>query len=112
MHPARRRDGRRSSRSGTTFQAVAKPLAAMHEAGIVHRDVKPSNIFLAKDDDGKERVKLLDFGIAAYQQPVERGQSAITFTDAMIGTPRYMAPEQVLASKDVDARAGRGGRSA
>ncbi len=84
---------------------VAKPLAAMHEAGIVHRDVKPSNIFLAKDADGKERVKLLDFGIAAYQQPVARGESAITFTDAMIGTPRYMAPEQVHTSKDVDARA-------
>jgi serine/threonine protein kinase len=89
---------------GTMLQ-VAKPLAAMHEAGIVHRDVKPSNIFLARDAEGNERVKLLDFGIAAFQQPVARGESAITFTDAMIGTPRYMAPEQVHTSKDVDARA-------
>jgi serine/threonine-protein kinase len=89
---------------GYVLQA-AKPLAAMHDAGIVHRDVKPSNIFLARDAEGNERVKLLDFGVAALQQPVARGESAITFTDALVGTPRYMAPEQVLASKDVDARA-------
>ena len=89
---------------GYVLQA-AKPLAAMHDAGIVHRDVKPSNIFLARHAEGNERVKLLDFGVAAFQQPVARGESAITFTDTMIGTPRYMAPEQVLTSKDVDARA-------
>jgi serine/threonine-protein kinase len=88
---------------GYVLQAT-KPLAQMHDEGIVHRDVKPSNVFLARDAEGKERVKLLDFGVAAFQQPVER-ESAITFTDAMIGTPRYMAPEQVRASKQVDARA-------
>lgn len=89
---------------GYVLQA-AKPLAAMHDAGIVHRDVKPSNIFLARDTEGNERVKLLDFGVAALQQPLTRGErtSAITFTDAMVGTPRYMAPEQVHASKDVEA---------
>jgi serine/threonine-protein kinase len=88
---------------GYVLQA-AKPLAQMHDAGIVHRDVKPSNVFLARDGEGKERLKLLDFGIAAFQQPV-RGESSITLTDAIVGTPRYMAPEQVRASKDVDARA-------
>ncbi|MGO8993700.1 MAG: serine/threonine-protein kinase, partial [Polyangiaceae bacterium] len=84
---------------------AAKPLAQMHDAGIVHRDVKPSNIFLARDADGNERLKLLDFGVAAFQQPLARGESSITLTDAIIGTPRYMAPEQVRASKEVDARA-------
>jgi eukaryotic-like serine/threonine-protein kinase len=84
---------------------AAKPLAQMHDAGIVHRDVKPSNVFLARDTEGKERIKLLDFGVAAFQQPLERGDSSITLTDAIVGTPRYMAPEQVRASKDVDSRA-------
>ncbi len=84
---------------------AAKPLAEMHDAGIVHRDVKPSNLFLARDKDGKERIKLLDFGVAAFQQPVARGDSSITLTEAVVGTPRYIAPEQVVAAKNVDARA-------
>jgi serine/threonine-protein kinase len=84
---------------------ATRPLAQMHDAGIVHRDVKPSNVFLARDAEGKERIKLLDFGVAAFQQPLARGESSITLTDAIVGTPRYMAPEQVRASKQVDARA-------
>jgi serine/threonine protein kinase len=88
---------------GYMIQA-ARPLAQMHDEGIVHRDVKPSNVFLARDADGRERIKLLDFGVAAFQQPV-RGESSITLTDAIVGTPRYMAPEQVRASKEIDARA-------
>ncbi len=89
---------------GYVIQA-AKPLAQMHDLGIVHRDVKPSNVFLARDAEGRSRIKLLDFGVAAFQQPVARGDSSITLTDAIVGTPRYMAPEQVRASKNVDARA-------
>jgi serine/threonine-protein kinase len=84
---------------------AAKPLAEMHDEGIVHRDVKPSNLFLARDADGKERIKLLDFGVAAFQQPVARSDSSITFSAAVLGTPRYMAPEQVLEASRVDARA-------
>jgi eukaryotic-like serine/threonine-protein kinase len=89
---------------GYLIQAT-EPLAQMHDAGIVHRDVKPSNVFLARDAEGRERIKLLDFGVAAFQQPLGRGDSSITLTDAIVGTPRYMAPEQVRASKEVDARA-------
>jgi eukaryotic-like serine/threonine-protein kinase len=89
---------------GYLIQA-ASPLAQMHDEGIVHRDVKPSNVFLARDAEGRERIKLLDFGVAAFQQPLARGESSITLTDAIVGTPRYMAPEQVRASKEVDARA-------
>jgi serine/threonine-protein kinase len=84
---------------------AAKALGEMHDAGIVHRDVKPSNLFLALDADGKNRIKLLDFGVAAFQQPVARHDSSITLSEAIIGTPRYMAPEQVQSSKRVDARA-------
>jgi serine/threonine protein kinase len=87
---------------GYILQA-AKPLAELHDAGIVHRDVKPSNLFIARTDDGKERVKLLDFGVAAFQQPVAR-ESALTLSEAIVGTPRYMAPEQVVASSRVDPR--------
>jgi serine/threonine-protein kinase len=84
---------------------AAKPLGEMHDEAIVHRDVKPSNLFLARDADGKERIKLLDFGVAAFQQPVARADSSLTLSEVVVGTPRYMAPEQVQASKRVDARA-------
>jgi serine/threonine-protein kinase len=79
------------------------PLALLHEGGVVHRDVKPSNLFLASDSEGKERVKLLDFGVAAFRRSVS--ESSFTVGRALIGTPRYMAPEQVRASEQVDARA-------
>lgn len=84
---------------------AAKPLAQMHDAGIVHRDVKPSNLFLERDADDKERIKLLDFGVAAFKQPVARADSALTWSEMIVGTPRYMAPEQIASSRQVDARA-------
>jgi serine/threonine-protein kinase len=83
---------------------AAKPLGEMHDTGIVHRDVKPSNLFLARDADGRERIKLLDFGVAAFQQPIARSESSITLSEVIVGTPRYMAPEQVRSSKHIDAR--------
>ncbi len=82
---------------------AANALALLHEGGVVHRDVKPSNLFLARDSEGKERVKLLDFGVAAFRRSVS--ESSITAGKAMIGTPRYMAPEQVRPTGAVDARA-------
>jgi serine/threonine-protein kinase len=84
---------------------AAKPLAQLHDEGIVHRDVKPSNLFLERDADGKERIKLLDFGVAAFQAPVARPDSSLTWSEMIVGTPRYMAPEQIVSSKQVDARA-------
>jgi serine/threonine protein kinase len=82
---------------------AATPLALLHEGGVVHRDVKPSNLFLACDSEGKERVKLLDFGVAAFRRSVS--ETSFAAGRALIGTPRYMAPEQVRASEQIDARA-------
>jgi eukaryotic-like serine/threonine-protein kinase len=99
------RDGPLPIREAVEFiQQAAHALGEMHDAGIIHRDVKPSNLFLEKGADGAHKVKLLDFGVAALRQPVSR-DSGITFSEAFIGTPRYMAPEQVRSSKSVDARA-------
>ena len=84
---------------------AATPLAVLHESGIIHRDVKPSNLFLARDSDRKERIKLLDFGVAAFRSPIAEHEISLTLNRAMIGTPRYMAPEQVRSSGLVDARA-------
>jgi len=74
--------------------ALLGSLAEAHEAGIVHRDVKPANIFLCPE--GGERVKLLDFGVAK----VLANASTHTPEGVVVGTPSYMAPEQI-AAKDV-----------
>ncbi len=101
-----RRAGRLPPEEAVDYVAqAAKALGEMHDAGFVHRDVKPSNLFLALDADGRSRIKLLDFGVAAFQQPVARHDSSITLSEAIVGTPRYMAPEQVQSSKRIDARA-------
>jgi serine/threonine protein kinase len=82
-------------------------LAAAHAKGIVHRDLKPSNLFLERRSDGKRRVKLLDFGISKVlegeaDEALKAG--ATTSAGQMLGTPRYMSPEQVASAKNVDAR--------
>lgn len=81
---------------------LARALDRAHERGIVHRDIKPGNIFLCDGGRGDVFVKLLDFGIAKGVD-VPKVDSG-TKTGAMIGSPFYMSPEQILGSKTVDHR--------
>jgi serine/threonine protein kinase len=80
-------------------------LAAAHEWNIVHRDVKPANLFLCQDARGAIRVKLLDFGIAKAKAGPEQPAHALTQPGSLLGTPQYMAPEQLESPGAVDARA-------
>ncbi|HWO10543.1 MAG TPA: protein kinase [Polyangiaceae bacterium] len=80
---------------------VARALALAHDLGMVHRDLKPDNIFLVPNDD-EETAKVLDFGIAKWQREILL--DAPTSTGIAIGTPSYMSPEQIKDSKRVDHR--------
>jgi serine/threonine protein kinase len=85
---------------------VCSAVGCAHALGIVHRDLKPENIFLVKSPSGQP-VKVLDFGIAkltASDGDAAR-TGAITGTGAILGTPYYMAPEQLFGEKDIDHRA-------
>jgi serine/threonine-protein kinase len=82
---------------------ACEALAEAHTQGIVHRDVKPSNLFLAKQPDGSRIVKVLDFGISKLSSEAEA--PSLTRTDVAIGSPLYMAPEQMRSGRAVDARA-------
>ena len=72
---------------------VCRALAAAHERGVVHRDLKPGNIFLIQREDNPDFVKLLDFGIAKLVAPDESPAEALTRTGEVVGTTPYMAPE-------------------
>jgi eukaryotic-like serine/threonine-protein kinase len=86
------------------YQA-ASALHAAHAKGIVHRDLKPDNLFIVPDphDEGRERLKVLDFGIAKLQQH-SPGDSVKTRTGTLMGTPIYMSPEQCRGVRTVDHR--------
>jgi serine/threonine protein kinase len=87
------------TRSMQIARDVADALQAAHDLGIVHRDLKPDNIMLTQQD----RVKVVDFGIAKAMETAGPGQHGVTRTGFVVGTPRYMSPEQ-LAGTNVDAR--------
>jgi eukaryotic-like serine/threonine-protein kinase len=85
---------------------VLAGLGEAHAAGVVHRDVKPANLFLARRGDGAITVKILDFGIAKIRaDPLGLPYGAgLTTTGGILGSPLYMSPEQVQSSRDVDHR--------
>jgi serine/threonine protein kinase len=90
----------------TIARHVANALAVAHNEGIVHRDLKPANIFLLPDAESPAgvRTKVLDFGIAKLVRNRDE-KSVHTHSGAVIGTPRYMSPEQCKNAREVDGRA-------
>jgi len=87
---------------GYVLQAC-EAVAEAHSVGIVHRDLKPRNLFLTRRVDGAPLVKVLDFGIAK-RVSAESAGAALTGTLAIVGSPPYMSPEQMRASRDIDER--------
>lgn len=83
------------------LQACAA-IGRAHASGIVHRDLKPANLFLAEREGAPPILKVLDFGIAKAMG--SSGAPSLTASNAFLGSPRYMAPEQVQNARDVDAR--------
>ena len=85
---------------------ACEALAEAHNIGIVHRDLKPANLFLTHRADGSACVKVLDFGISKFKDATGNTPDlGMTKTHAVMGSPRYMSPEQMRSSRDVDARA-------
>jgi eukaryotic-like serine/threonine-protein kinase len=85
---------------------ACEALAEAHVRGIVHRDLKPANLFLSHKLDGEPIVKVLDFGISKISSTDEGALDSdnITVTSSLVGTPKYMSPEQIQDSRNVDSR--------
>jgi serine/threonine-protein kinase len=98
-----RRDGPMPfSRARLILMQVCDALIEAHEAGIIHRDLKPENLLISRSRDGRDVVKVLDFGLAKLRDTEETNQ--VTGRGSLVGTPYYMSPEQIRA-EDPDARA-------
>ena len=100
----------RHTRIETTLAAdyiiqACEGIAEAHARGIVHRDVKPENLFLAKGAGAIEQIKVLDFGISKAALGAADLELAAQHTTQIMGSPHYMSPEQLRSTRDVDARA-------
>src|SRR5262249_7298563 len=79
-------------------------IAEAHELGIIHRDLKPANLFLARRRDGRSIIKVLDFGISKLED-ASISEADSTKPGTMLGSPRFMSPEQMMSVHAVDGRA-------
>ena len=88
-------------------RGILSALSAAHARGVVHRDLKPANVFLERGDERDERVRVLDFGMAKLDGGWQTAglTPAITRSGTVMGTPLYMAPEQVFCERSIDGRA-------
>lgn len=82
---------------------ACEALAEAHGYGVVHRDLKPSNLFVARRVDGSDVVKVLDFGISTAGDDAP-AQKPLTASGAVLGSPRFMAPEQLVSAREVTPR--------
>jgi serine/threonine-protein kinase len=84
---------------------VCASLAEAHRRGVVHRDVKPANIYLCRRGIEHDVVKVLDFGLVKQVAADGAADASLTHADALVGTPQYMAPEMATGDSPVDGRA-------
>lgn len=93
-----------SEMAGILVQTLSG-LSVLHARNIVHRDMKPSNIFVSKEEDGTEVIKLLDFGVSKFHLLEGDSVVELTTTGTILGTPSYMSPEQARGKRgEIDTR--------
>jgi serine/threonine-protein kinase len=86
------------------LEQICDSLGEAHEMGLIHRDIKPGNLYACRYGRKADFVKVLDFGLVKHRREEEESDVKLTAEDTVSGTPGYMAPEQVLGNRPVDGR--------